>query len=372
MLNIGSFLVMTGRQAGGPETYERCILEALARLDGENRYHTYCLSGAAPKLLPAPHPRLQHHVLRPQSLRVVGTALDLPWRLLRDRIDLLHVPFTPPPWSATPYVFTHHCFSTFNHPEFYDPAILYRLNSLLKIGLRKARQIICVSRCTLELTADLFKLDRSRMHTIYNGVGAQYKPVDAQIARSHVATRFGVHDPYLLYLGKVETRKNIARIVQAFDQFRSEAGEPIKLLIVGRRSPRVQGIDEALSQARHRQDILEIGYADDADLPALYSGALAFVFPTLWEGFGIPVAEAMACGTPVITSNLSSLPEVAGDAGVLVDPYRVEDIAAAMYRLWTDSALRQTLRERGLVNARRFSWDNAARQTMQVFGQALA
>lgn len=371
MLSVGIFLVMTGRQAGGPETYERGLVEGLARLaDPELDCRTYALAGNAPSLLPAPGARLHHTVLKP-SWRVLSTAVSLPLALLRDGVQLMHAPFTPPPVSSRPYVFTHHCFSTFNHPEFYDPAILLRLNALLKKGLRSARRTICVSRCTLEMTADLFKLDRSRMHVVYNGVGEQFKPVPAAQARAEVTQVFGLDGPYFLFVGKLESRKNVVRILEAFDRFRREAGDPVKLVLAGRRTHLTEGVEETIRACGMADAVVEIGYVPDETLPALYSAAQALVFPTLWEGFGIPVIEAMACGTPVITSNLSSLPEVAGDAALLVDPYSVDDIGAAMLRLWREPALAAGLSARGLVNAQRFSWDITARQTLAVYREAL-
>lgn len=371
MLNVGIFLVMTGRQAGGPETYERSLVHALARVEAPMAFHTYSLERGAPALLPPPGPALRHHLLKP-SLRVLSTAVSLPLALLRDRIDLLHAPFTPPPLSSRPYVFTHHCFSTFNHPEFYAPHVLLRLNALISRGLRSARRIICVSRCTLELTAELFKLDRSRMHTVYNGVGTQYVPTDPSLARSLMAERHGLHQPYFLYVGKLEARKNIIRLLQAFNDLRHAAGEPVQLVLAGRRTPTSAGIDETIRRLGLQQHVVEMGYVPDADLPLLYAAARGFVFATLWEGFGIPVIEAMASGTPVITSNLSSLPEIAGDAALLVDPYRVDDIAAALLHLWRSPQLAQVLRQRGLINARRFSWDRTAAQTLEVYRAAAA
>lgn len=369
MLNIGIFLVMTGRQAGGPETYERCLVDSLSRLDTENHYRLFCMDSKAPLLLPPPGPNLQHQVLWP-SLRLISTTVSLPFALLHHRIDLLHVPFTPPPYSTKPYVFTHHCFSTFNHPEFYAPGILLRLNALLIKGLKSATRTICVSECTRDLTAERFKLDRSRMHVVYNGVGAQYQPQDTTLARKLVAERYGVHDPFVLYLGKIESRKNIVRLLEAFDAFRRETRDPVKLVLAGRRSPMTQGIDEALDELQLREHVIEMGYVRDDDLPLLYGAAVMFLFPSLWEGFGIPVVEAMACGTPVITSNLSSLPEVAGDAALLIDPYKVDDIAAAMLKLWREPDLCAELRERGIRNARRFDWDKTALETLAVYREA--
>ena len=366
MLNVGIFLVMTGRQAGGPETYERALVHGLARMDPQTNYHTYSLDPAALALLPPATERMHHSVLTSSS-RVLNTAVALPLALLRDRIDLLHAPFTPPLFSSRRYVFTHHCFSTFNHPEFYDPGILLRLNALLKMGLRSARQIICVSRCTLELTADLFKLDRTRMHVVHNGVGEQYQPVDRTAARSTMASRYGLLQPFFLYVGKLEARKNIVRMLQAFDRFRHEARDPVQLVLAGRHTPLTDGIDETIVELGLQEHVVEIGYVPNANLPQLYAGAHCFVFTTLWERFGIPVVEAMACGTPVITSNLSSLPKVAADAPLLVDPYAVDDNAAAMLKVWSDPALAHEFAERGKVNARRFSWDRTARETLEVY-----
>ncbi len=371
MLKVGIFLVMTGRQAGGPETYERCLVDSLLRVDPDSHYLTYNLGSRGIGKLPPAGPRMTHRVLWPSS-RVLGTAVSLPLALLADRVDLLHATFTPPPFSTRPYVFTHHCFSTFNHPEFYAPQILFRLNALLKKGLKSAVRIICVSRCTLEFTADHFGLDRSRMHVVYNGVGAQYQPQDKAATRRLMAERYGLDRPYLLYLGKLESRKNIVRILEAFDHFRHETGDDALLVLAGARSPMSGGIDDTIARLKLQDSVREIGYVPDADLPLLYSAARIFVFPSLWEGFGIPAIEAMACGTPVLSSNLSSMPEVCGDAALLVDPYRVEDIAQGMLTLWRDPDLCSQMIERGLRNAKRFSWDKTAAQTREVYRDALA
>lgn len=369
MLSVGIFLVMTGRQAGGPETYERCLVDALARLDTDVVCHTLSLERAARPLLPPQSPQMQHHLLRP-SLRVVSTAVSLPLALLRLRIDLLHAPFTPPPFSTRPYVFTHHCFSTFNHPEFYAPAVLLRLNTLLKRGLRSARRIICVSQCTLDLTAEHLGVERERMHVVHNGVAPQYRLRDKVASRALMAQRYGLRQPFFLYVGKLEARKNIVRMLHAFDRFRHEARDPVQLVLAGRRTPMSEGIDAAIQSLKLQGAVVEIGYVPDADLPLLYSAAHCFVFPTLWEGFGIPVIEAMACGTPVISSNLSSVPEVAGTAALLVDPYRIDAIAQAMLTLWRDADQCQAMAAKGLINARRFSWDQTARQTLAVYRAA--
>ena len=340
-------------------------MASLARMDRHNDYRVYCLDRAAPAVFPdAPNVRCQ--VLWPE-MRVISTMWSLPWALMSQGVDLLHATFTPPPLSPKPYVFTHHCFSTFQHPEFYAPAILLRLNALIKQGLKHARRIICVSENVRLLTAEHFNIPLERMTVVHNGVGDHFVPIDTTWAQAEVARRFGIHGPYLLYTGKLESRKNIVRLLEAFKAFREETRDPVTLALAGRRTPMSEGIDEALDRLCLRDAVAELGHLDIAELPLLYSAATMFVFPSLWEGFGIPVIEAMACGTPVLTSNLSSLPEVAGDAAVLVDPYKVDDIAGGILRLWRDGDLRDQLRQRGLARTSSFSWDETARKTMAVY-----
>jgi glycosyltransferase involved in cell wall biosynthesis len=165
-------------------------------------------------------------------------------------------------------------------------------------------------------------------------------------------------------------RKNIIRMLEAFHHFRHEVKSEIKLVLAGTKSWTSEGIDETIERLKLKDHVIELGYVNNHDLPVLYSGAEMFVFPSLWEGFGIPVIEAMACSTPVLTSNNSALPEVAGGAAVLIDPYSVEDIASGMYKLFSDATLRQSLRAKGLERAKFFTWRRTAQQTLEAYKRA--
>lgn len=370
-MRFGLFAVMAGRQAGGPETYEHSLLASLAELDHTNDFHVYCLSRMAADSFGVHARNVHYHVLRPRT-RWISVAATLPLKLMTSGVDLMHATFTPPPFSPKPYVFTHHCFSTFAHPEFYDSAILLRLNSLIQRGLKRARLILCVSENVRDLTAERFKIPLERMRVVYNGVGAQFQPVDAVQARTQLASRYNIRDPYVLYVGKLEARKNIVRLLEAFNQVRHEAGRGMKLVLAGRRTPTGCGIDEAIAKLDLGGDLIELGHLPNSDLPLLYAGAQLFAFPSLWEGFGIPVVEAMACGAPVLTSNLSSLPEITGGAALMVDPYSTTDIAAAMNAVLSNGVLADKLRLAGLTQAKRFSWKATAEGTLAAYWQALA
>jgi glycosyltransferase involved in cell wall biosynthesis len=368
-MRIGIFVVMAGRQAGGPETYEHNLVRALAALDSHNEYHIFCLDRTAADSFRLAQENVAYHVLWPTT-RWISIPAALPMALLRSKVELLHVTFTPPPFSPTNYVFTMHCFSTFAHPEFYAPAILWRLNKLILKGLKKARLVLCVSENVRDLVADKFKVPSERLAVVYNGVGDNFRPVASKHARYVLRHVHGIHHPYILNVGRLEARKNIVRLLEAFSQFQHEIEPDMKLVLVGRRAWASAGIDAAIDRLKLKDHVIEIGYVNHQDLPVLYSGAAMFVFPSLWEGFGIPVLEAMACGTPVITSNVSCLPEVAGDAAVLVDPYSVPELTDSMYKVFADAALREALCARGLARATLFTWQRTAQQTLAAYNKA--
>lgn len=356
---------MAGRQASGPETYELNLVREIARRDRENEYCVFCSSRAAVKSFGIQQPNVRFVVLWP-PVRWLNIPISLPLSMLHHRLDVLHATMVPPPRSPVEYVFTHHCSSTFVHPEFYPPKMLRRLNFFIKAGLRKARLVLCVSENVRALTAERFNVPPERLAVVYHGVDPAFRPMAADEARRRVQADFGLAGPYILFVGKIEQRKNIVRLLEAYHRLR-EHDPGVRLVLAGRPTWDRRFLDDAVTRLRLQNAVVELGHLGQEALPPLYCAAEMFVFPSLWEGFGLPVLEAMACGTPVITSNVSSLPEIAGDAAVLVDPNAVDDLAAAMYSLRTDAALRRTLRERGLVRAAAFTWRRTAEQTIDAY-----
>jgi len=368
-VRLGIFVIWPGREAGGPETYEHSLVRALAAVDHENEYDVFCLSRKAADSFRLAQDNVRFHVLRP-GIRWVSIPVSLPLALLGSRVDLMHMTSVPPPFSPMGYVFTMHSFSTFAHPEFYHPVILWRLNKLILRGLAKARMIVCVSENVRDLIAERFHIAADRLAVAYHGVGHEFRPVPREEAARTVREKYGVADPYMLFVGKLQAGKNIQRLLQAYHTFRQETRSPLKLLLAGKKTWPSEGIDETIDRLGLATHVIRLGHLDHDRLPILYSGADMFVFPSLEEGFGIPVIEAMACGVPVITSNLSGLPEVAGDAALLVDPYSVEQLAEAMWKLSADTALRSALRARGFERARQFTWERAARETLAAYRRA--
>jgi glycosyltransferase involved in cell wall biosynthesis len=365
-MRIGIFVLAAGRNAGGPETYEVQLVRALAALDAANEYFLYCTSRHAAEAIGALPANFTFRILKP-ALRAISVAVTLPRWMAADRIDLFHATYAPPPAPNRPFVFTMHCASNFAHPEFYPTLIRWRLNALQRVGLRRAGAILCVSDFVAGYLREVLGIPRERLATVYNGVAREFTPAPAEEARGRVREQFGIDSPYVLYSGKLQARKNVVRLIRAFARYRGETGSPAKLVLAGKKVETSEGIDEAIAGLGLAREVIPLGYVAASPLSHLYAAARMTVFPSLYEGFGIPVVEAMACGCPVVTSNVTSLPEVTGDAALLVNPESVEEIAEAMVRLDRNDALRAELIDRGLARVRRFTWENCARQTLEAY-----
>ena len=365
-MRVGIFLVMVGRAAAGPETYEHRLVRALAAVDRETEYHIFCLDDVAVRALGIDQPNFIFHVLWPNN-RWVSMSVSLPLAIRRSGVDLLHATFTPPPFSPVDYVFTMHGAVTFTHPHFYPPLVLTRLNALLRRGLDKSQLTVCVSEFVKQELAELFHIPEERMVTVHHGVGNEFQPVAPGDEIEALRRRHGLDRPFFLYVGKLHANKNIVRLIEAFHLFIAETGSDMLLVLAGRQVWGCEGITETIVRLHITERVRLIGHRPQAELPALYSAAAAFVFPTLWEGFGLPVVEAMACGTPVITSDIACLPEITGGAALLVDPESTVDLAEAMHRIHSDSALRSDLRARGLARAGFFDWNHTALATRDAY-----
>jgi len=366
-VRIGLFPLWAGSQIGGIATYDAELVPALARLAPEDEFHVY----SANRTPGAPGKgNVTHHRLFPRS-RWITVPLSLPVAAAFSRSDLLHMTHVPPPLSPRPYVMTLHCLSTFLHPEFYPAGLGLRINALVKRGARSARLVICVSNALRDLAESELKIDRDRLVVAHNGVSAAFRPAPRDEAAGRVKAAYGLDQPYLLFVGVIAPRKNVARLVDAYALYRKETGSRVRLALVGRKWI-ADDVDAALRRHRLENDVVQIAHVENSRLPDLYRAAEMLVFPSLWESFGIPVVEAMACGTPVLTSRTSCLPEIAGDAAICVDPHSTEAIAEGIARVLGDAATADRLRRKGLERARRFTWEHSALQTLHAYRQATA
>jgi glycosyltransferase involved in cell wall biosynthesis len=282
---------------------------------------------------------------------------------------LFHEPdfVLPPTLPHTPTVLTVHDLSFIRDAGSALPKLRRYLNRVVPRSVARATHVLADSRATQYDLIELFGASPDKITTMYGGVEARFAPVRDPERLAAVRAKYKIGpQPFVLGLGTIQPRKNYLRLIQAFSNLKPQAPD-LKLAIVGGKGWLYDSIFAVVEQLGLEGQVMFPGFADDDDLPALYSAAELLAYPSLYEGFGLPVLEAMACGAPVVTSNTSSLVEVGGDATLLVEPTDVEAIAGAIRRILTDAGLRHRLVARGFEQARRFTWEQAALQLSHVY-----
>jgi glycosyltransferase involved in cell wall biosynthesis len=296
--------------------------------------------------------------------------LRVPVEVFTGRADVIHVPHAgcPSTWRAKQVV-TIHDLVYYDHPECFDQDT----QSWKRIAERIARQatlILTVSEYTRGTIMERLGVRPERVRAIYHGISPAFFQEAEGVPFEETQARFGIRRPYILFVGTVQPNKNLKRLVEAFDILRRSELRGWQLVIVGQQGWLTEPIFATVEARGCRQDVIWTGFVDDEVLASLYRGAEIFVLPSLLEGFGIPAIEAMSCGTPVVASKTGSLPEVVGDAGVLVDPYSPEDIARGILKVATDQSLREDLIAHGYSRARLFRWERTARETVAAYRDA--
>ena len=327
------------------------------RLTGVQRYAIEVTSRIIDKVVllkPKNHPFLYRGPLWEQ--------LILPTKIMNNGI--LWSPTNTGPLATKNHVVTIHDISPIDHPEWFSSRFAAWYQFLLPKLARRVEKIITDSNFTLSRLVDVLKIPEEKIQVIPLGVSDNFQPIN-QRGINHVQAKYKITKPYVLSLGSIEPRKNIKGITQAWESIYHEIPE-FELVIVGDvgfpfRDPE---FDRSTPGAKM------LGRVEDADLPGLYSGASCFIYPSIYEGFGLPILEAMACGTPVISSNTTSLPEVAGDACLLINPYDTDEISETIQKILQDANLREDLRTRGLLRAKQFSWDKTAAQVWNTLETA--
>ncbi len=273
------------------------------------------------------------------------------------------------PLRSIPTVLTVHDLIFRRFPAHHKRLNRWYLNLTLPLYCRRAKHIIAVSECTRRDLAAAYRLPPAKITVVGEAAAPHFCPQAPEMVAA-VRARYGLPERYLIFVSTIEPRKNLARLLAAFETLRAD-GLSDGLVIVGRRGWLYDDFFARLERSPARDAVIFPGYVPDADLPPIYAGAQACVFPSLYEGFGLPVLEAMACGTPVATSFTSSIPEVGGDAALYFDPISVEEITETTRRLLHDPSLQEELRARGLTQAAQFSWERAARETQAVYDDLL-
>ncbi len=360
------------RQMAGAGVYTYQLVRALAETAGAHQLTVFARRGLFDELA-AEQPRLQviHIDQSSRAARLAWEQTRLPSLLRRHEIDLLHSPHHHTPLATRrPRVVTFHDVTFLVLPERYPAARRLYMATVTRASARVADTIITPSQTVRRDVIDRLGVPDERVVTIPDAAGPQYVPVEDESALDRLRQQYQLPGRYILSIGSLEPGKNRGRLIQAYAGLEG-AGVDCPLVVAGLPAWRYEGDYEQAQQLGQGQ-VRFLGYVPDGDLPALYSAATLLAFPSLYEGFGLPVLEAMSCGTPVVTANVAGTAEIAGDAALLVDPRNVGALAEAMGRLLSDDALRTNLRARGLERAKQFSWQRTARETLSIYESAAA
>nr|MBN1228987.1 glycosyltransferase family 4 protein [Anaerolineae bacterium] len=363
-------------QGGGIGRYVRELVKALARLDRKSSYQLFVAGIPDSDIPKTPGPNFSwcRTALNTEWLgRIWHKAhLPIPLELWAGSFDLIHATdFTLPPVKrGTSTILTVHDLAFLRTPETASPGLRRYLKRVVPRSIEQADHVLADSESTRQDILDYYNTPPDKVSVLYPGVEERFTQAVPRNAIHAVRQKYRIGEsPFILSLGTIQPRKNYARLAEAVHLLDSP---DIKLVIAGGKG----WLDDDLYRQIDRQGLPKIvqfiGYVDDADLPALYCAAEVFALPSLYEGFGIPVLEAMACGTPVLTSSVSSLPEAAGGAGLLVNPLDSKEIALGLSHLLDDQLLRASCREKGIAQARQFTWPRAAHQLLDTYHSVLA
>lgn len=355
---------MLGHRETGNETYVRGLLSGLASLDGVT------VAAAVPP---------EHRVDAGWSSAITWLPLstnssvrrlsgDLARLSQRWNADILHATYLAPYRSPCPVVVSVHDVSFKRFPEYFSWRDRVLFSTLLPSSLRRAAAVLTLSSHSRDELRHFYPGLRTPIHVVPAAPSRTFRPLDTDTAAA-VLSRLDIPRPFLLAVGSVQPRKNLARLVEAFGGVRRERPD-IHLVIVGPSGFRASALRETIAGRGLIDAVRLLGYVSEDELVALYNAAVALVYPSVYEGFGLPVVEAMACGRPVIAANTSSLPEVAGNAALLVDPFDVSALGSAMERLLADPQAAADLGARGLARVAQFSWQRTASTALAAFEAA--
>jgi glycosyltransferase involved in cell wall biosynthesis len=351
----------------GIGTYIRNLLRHLARIDHDTEFVLLCTEadlGVAAQLGPN-----FRSVLEPAPNYSVREQIHVPWVLRRERPDLFHAPHyvLPAAIHCNSVVTIHDCIHLM-FPQYLPNRMAYAYaRAQMWTAAHRSDCILTVSDASKRDILHLFNIPPEKIVVVYNAIDAHFSVTPPPDAVARLRERYQLDHRFLLYVGNIKPHKNLVRLIEAFSELRTGDLEDLKLLIIGDEISKLPALRLAVHRHKLHKHVRFLGYVPDDQLAVLYRLAAVFVFPSLYEGFGLPPLEAMASGTPVVVSNVSSLPEVVGDAAVLVDPHDIDSIVDGLRCVLTNPARAEDMRRKGLERSREFSWERSVARTLEVY-----
>jgi glycosyltransferase involved in cell wall biosynthesis len=349
----------------GNEVYIRNLLNEFAKLDRSNQFIAYVSKPDAESRLPG---RIETRWVSENPYKRLG--MDLPMHVRRDRPDLLHVQYTGPLFSRTPLVVSVHDVSFLEYPQYFTRFRATQLKITVGRTVQRAAAILTPSEFSRTAILRHYRLDEDKVVVVHNAVSSEFRPIDRQVAQSAVEKKFGIRGPFVLMVGDLQPRKNHLGLLKAFEEVvRAHSQLPHHLVFVGKETWYSKDLHRAVEKSGIAGRVHFTGFIEDADLVQFYGACDLFVFPSFYEGFGLPILEAMACARAVASSNTTAMPEVVDGAGILFDPDSTEQMVRAIRDVLLDSELRTRLERLGSHRASSFSWQRAAERTLEVYSR---
>ena len=349
-MHIGIDAHMVGENETGNETYIKTVLEGLASLDQQHEITVFMQERHQLTSLPFEIDTFNHDGALRRNL------LTYPRMLRKHDFDLFFATYVAPLLMPCPFVVAVHDISYVHFPEFFPRSVRLMLSTLVPFTIKRAAHVVTLSESAKQDMIDVYDVPEDKISVTYAAIQSHFRPLE-DISRPD--------RPYILAVGNLQPRKNLVRLITAYARLREKNKIEHQLVIVGQD---LWFADTIIGAAKsYQENILFTGYVSDDELVRLYNRADVFVYASLYEGFGLPPIEAMACGTPVVTSNVSSLPEAVGDAALTVDPHDVDAIGDAILKILTDDKLRHDLRQKGFDRATLFTPEKLARRLLDVF-----
>jgi len=352
-----------GCRQTGNEVYIRNLLKQFARLDEGSELIAYISKEDVKADLPR---RIRTRCVSRNPYKRLG--LDMPWHLWSDHPDLLHVQYTGPLFSAVPLVVSVHDVSFLEYPQYFTRFRSLQLRLTVQQTVQRAARVLTPSEYSRCAILKHYSIPEDKVVVVPNAVAGQFRPIERELARAAIQRKFGIRRPFVLTVGDLQPRKNHVGLLHAFeDVLRAEPKLAHDLVFVGKETWYSRDLHRAVNRSPVRDRVHFAGFVEDADLVKFYGACEMFVFPSFYEGFGLPILEAMACGRAVACSRVTAMPEVANAAGILFDPGSKEEIARAMLDVLLNPELRVRLERLGLHRAAGFSWEKSASQTLEVY-----
>jgi len=359
-----------GHSRVGIGVYVRGLLNNLSKIDKENNYYIIINKNKREDFVPKQdnfHKIYTNVTYSDYLRRDLWEQGYLPWILYKNKVDIYHGPcYSLPIFAKVKMIITVYDMMSFK-VEYYKAISRSRVQNLIKISAKRAQKIITGSENSKMDIIRILKIPEDKINVIYIGVDSEYKQVNDKSRLDSIKEKYGINKKFIQYVGSLKANKNIPRLIEAYSRLPEDILKKYALVITGGKGWKSKEIFSRVKRLGLENNVIFTGFVDDNDLSLLINAATLLVFPSLYEGFGIPPLEAMACGTPVTASNISSIPEVVGDAALLFDPYNIEEMATAMYRILIDEQLRNKLKKKGFERVKKFSWERAAKDTLKIY-----